>query len=110
MGKEAELIKAAKTGDIRTLEKHLSHITKRTSVIGRYSIQWLHLYIHCMSASSITPIIHPLHPSYIHCLLLLLLYVCPLHPFQVDPFINVHVYVYPFKVTLLIHLHLDMSI
>ena len=55
MGKEAELIKAAKTGDIRTLEKHLSHITKRSSVIGRYGIKLcytsivydpLYMYIH----------------------------------------------------------------
>ena len=43
MGKEAELIKAAKTGDIRTLERHFSHLNKRSSMIGRYEESFLHV-------------------------------------------------------------------
>ena len=102
MGKEAELIKAAKTGDIRTLEKHLSHITRRSSVIGRYGIQWLCLYIHLYMW-----IYYIHHTSIVYDSIV---YMYPVHPFQVDPFINIYIYVHPFKVTLLIHLHLDISI
>ena len=35
MGKEAELIKAAKKGDLRTLERYLGQNIKRVSVMGR---------------------------------------------------------------------------
>ncbi len=35
MGKEAELIKAAKKGDLKFLERYLGQQNKRTSVIGR---------------------------------------------------------------------------
>ena len=38
MGKEQELFRAAKTGDLRTLERLLGQQSKRASVMGRLVI------------------------------------------------------------------------
>ena len=61
MGKEQELFRAAKTGDLRTLERLLGQQSRRGSVMGRYT--WCNSCYHIMCVIISLSMRKSLHPN-----------------------------------------------